>query len=715
MLKSLYSPEFVGSACSIEKEAGGRSAVALLPYYPSYPFDIRDGAFCLRNTGPADPGVQLDKHVPLSTTFEFKHQRGHFEDRFFAAEDSFAESDVVEGSAVFFESKASTSAGALIKYGNLYFVKDIDFNSSPPFFSVCSHSGGRTIASLKDVPSATTSASSEDIAVTATFFIITEGTPVSFECELVENASKAVVEANTVVYAQEIKLVDTAQKVFSFRVSRALGDDQLLPKDPTRMVAHVHLADKSIRVVRWPNADKIIVRREALHEHPVLRARALVFEEKKTEGKKRGGLAMPETLLTVCKGADVLDVRLLHALSSFASACKFFDVATHAAPSPEKTFQERMLEEAARHMQKFIPSFSRDCGSVELVEYAVFRLLRLRSALHKSPQDQILKIVEVAWDVVNLYGCTVLVDSFGIHLCTQHFNSFCICDEKFVLVRNGFFVIGSAKTGECRSHLLSSALISSNPEPFKSVLRPCVVDAIFVKGSLYIIALLSPEADNAVKPVYAGIFKIHQDDPPVLLHTLPSPVGKCFPFLVVVPKFVIKPAKWTKYLLVFACGQEVPCIYRLSTSVDTEKPKNPLDVVECRLELPELSSRLEYLSFAMLKGKKGLVILWILIRHLSERHGEKVKEVKLFRFALRTNEQGSELRSQIVEMNGLKICDDEEENVGMWQLCLTNHGEGVGVASPQGDFYRLIATGGSIQLEQIKSPFRKACHVKYVC
>jgi hypothetical protein len=704
MLKSLYSPAFVGSACSSEK-GGARSAVALLPYYPSYPFNIRDGAFCLRNS-IGDQAVQLDKHVPLSKTFEFKYQRGHFEDRFFASDDSFAESDVVEGSAFFYETKASTSAGAVVKSGTLYFVKDIDFNSSSPFFSVSCRRGGQTMASP------TSASSSEDIPVTATFFVITEGSPVSFECELVENTSKSIVEANTVVYAQEIKLVDSAQKVFSFRVSRALGDDQLLPKDQTHMVAHLHVADKSIRVVRWPSADKMIVRREALREHPVLRARALRFAEEKTDGKSRGGLAMPEVVLSVCKGADVLDVRLLHALSTFASACKFFDVAPHAARSPGKTFQETMLDEAARHMQKFIPSFSRDCGSVELVEYAVFRLLRLRSALHKSPQDQILKIVEVAWDVVNLYGCTVLVDSFGIHLCTQHFNSFCICDGKFVLVRNGFFVTGSAKTGECRSHLLSSALVSSSPEPFKSILRPCVVDATFVEESLYIIALLSPEADNAVKAVYAGIFKIDKahppGDPPVLLHALPWPVGKCFPYIVVVPKFVIKPPKWTKYLHVFACGQEVPCIYRLST-VKTQT--SPPDVLECRLELPEFRSRLEYLSFAMLpcveKGfkKPNRVILWILIRH-----GE---EVKLFRFAVVT--RGSELISGFV--HPLKICDDEEENLGTWQLCLTNHGEGVGVASSQGDFYRLIAAdvGGFPKLEKIKSPFRKACHVKYVC
>ena len=348
--------------------------------------------------------------------------------------------------------------------------------------------------------------------------------------------------------------------------------------------------------------------------------------------------------------------------------------------------------------------FRRDCGSVELVEYAAFRLLRLRNALalQKPPHRQILKIVEVAWDVVNLYGCTVLVDSLGIYLSTQHSNSFCICDEKFVLVRNGFFVIGSAETGECRSHILTSAVGSSNPEPFKSVLRPCVVDAIFVGGSLYIIALLSPETSD--KSVFGGVFKIHKDDspekPPVLLHVLPSPVGKWFPFLVLVPKFVIKPPKWTKYLHVFALGEEVPCIYRLSTSNPPE-PNPP----HARLELPSGLERLEYLSLAML-AKEKRVTLYILIRHGGE-------QVRLFRFVVQTNPQGSEL-FKIVEETGLKICDDKEENVCMWQFCLTNHGQGVGVASPQGDFYRLKAPDGLIVLQKIESPFRASCHVKYV-
>jgi hypothetical protein len=105
-------------------------------------------------------------------------------------------------------------------------------------------------------------------------------------------------------------------------------------------------------------------------------------------------------------------------------------------------------------------------------------------------------------------------------------------------------------------------------------------------------------------------------------------------------------------------------------------------------------------------AKEKRVTLYILIRHGGE-------QVKLFRFVVQTNPQGSELL-KIVEKTGLKICDDKEENVCMWQFCLTNHGLGVGVASPQGDFYRLKAPDGSIVLQKIESPFRASCHVKYV-
>ncbi len=89
----------------------------------------------------------------------------------------------------------------------------------------------------------------------------------------------------------------------------------------------------------------------------------------------------PEMLQVIC--IHDIDRYILHALSNFASACKFFNFSSRATCSE---FQNRTLHEARRHMEKMGMTSQRDIGALEVAEFAAYRLLSLSAHLN-SPAE----------------------------------------------------------------------------------------------------------------------------------------------------------------------------------------------------------------------------------------------------------------------------------------------------------------------------------------
>ena len=108
----------------------------------------------------------------------------------------------------------------------------------------------------------------------------------------------------------------------------------------------------------------------------------------------------------------------------------------------------------------------------------------------------------------------------------------------------------------------------------------------------------------------------------------------------------------------------------------------------------------------------------IRIRNQSEA-GPATFDVILFRFPAFAKAvpmiEGA-VEKDVVDL-ALNVSEKCRAPFDLWNLCLTNHGLGVGVASPDGDFYRVIQNDDSkITARCLASPFyAKFGYVKYVC
>jgi hypothetical protein len=752
MLKSLYSPEFIGTACS---QVGAKPfGLALLPSFPTFDVSVVEKDFSCVDSGVPEKrsymAMSQPGSIPLCQSFEIRVDQV---DRFqFKDFDSFAESGVVEGSAVSFNFDAFASTKSetkSIQAGDIYFVKSVDVASSPPFFCVSYQRGAHTSVGCKKISSLKTGVKPE-----ATFYILEEGTPISFGFDIPNpTPNTGVLKAGVVFYAKDVDIITSSASPPSFFFRVALRPGRLqkhinisgIGSDIQRV--QIHLTNKIIRAVTVTQ-EKCITRTAELRDAAHLDALSIV--------RPVDSLTL-EMLQNICHSTFDIDVHLLHVLSSFASACKFFDVSD---PGSRSEFQSRMLQDTKNHMENFMKSLRRDVGSLELVEHAAFRLLSLNSMLHshpiiarvdKKPLESVLNRVQAAWNVVNLYATTVLSDPDGMsskdvpYSLQRSSSAFCVHNGVFAFARNGFLVIGKASTGKCISLNLDgftkSDPIDSCQFVATSGFRPCVVDAKFLESNLYIMILTSPESDPG--NVLARIFKVDGISfgsdvlvQSVQFHSI-SPLSLCvgsyFPFNVFVPRFVTKPPRTTRYLHVFAVvrGHSNPHIFSVSLLHGT--------VQCCELNFPTITSApriqwgtFEYISSALVQRppqrsrqvtagsvtdaleQQSYQDLWILcrVKVLS------TLKVLLWRFAL--GKSDSTIASALVDEEGLEIPNqDQHGNADLWELCMTNHGLGVGVASPEGHFYHVVKNDSGVTVTaRIESPFfdaeRTCPSAKYV-
>jgi hypothetical protein len=738
MLKSVYSSEFVGTACSKIDERMSYG-LALLPSYPSFDVSIVDKEYSRDGSSALEQRVCIssDGSIPLSKTVEVLAESG---DRFqFKDFKSFAESGVLEGCPVSFNFDGigiSQSETKAIHAGVVYYVKSIDVASSPPFFSVASQRGAGAAVGFKKI------SCPKGSKLEATFHIIEEGTPVSFGFDIANPAPNTdVLKAGVVVYARDVQIdapSSSPPRVF-FRVSLRPGQQQepisIAGVGQVRGRAQLHIANKMVRALKVTQ-EKCIVKAAALSNAPILDTLPIPFYSPADS-------LTPEMLQTVCSSAFDLDVHLLHALSNFTSACKFFDV---SFPASLSTYQQRMVQETQKHMENFIKPFRRDVGSLELVEYASFRLLCLNALLLSHPLssrlekqiESVSKRVQAAWNVINLYGTTVLFDCDGMptkdpwQSVQRSCCAFCVCDGVFALARNGFFVIGKADTGQCISLKVDGFTKSDAAESGRFVpasgLRPCVVDAKFVESSLYLMILTSPASH--VTNVIAHIFKVDgisfaSDE---MVHSVslrkvsrePFHVGTCFPFNVFIPKFVAKPPRMTQYMHVFAieCIHRNPRIHSVSLA-DSSAQSCELNF---QTRTPQIDlGTFEFLSSAIVQRPSQQQMsqdLWVLCRGRGIKLESASTKVLLWRFAL--GKSGSTITSTLVEEVGLEIPrQDQQGPPHLWELCLTNYGLGVGVASPEGHFYHVVKSDlDALAFRKVESPFfadgRSLSYAKYV-
>jgi hypothetical protein len=261
-----------------------------------------------------------------------------------------------------------------------------------------------------------------------------------------------------------------------------------------------------------------------------------------------------------------------------------------------------------------------------------------------------------------------------------------------------------------------------------SGLRPCVVDAKFVESSLYLMILTSPASH--VTNVIAHIFKVDgisfaSDE---MVHSVslrkvsrePFHVGTCFPFNVFIPKFVAKPPRMTQYMHVFAieCIHRNPRIHSVSLADSTAQ--------SCELNFQTRTPQIdlgtfEFLSSAIVQRPSQQQMsqdLWVLCRGRGIKLESASTKVLLWRFAL--GKSGSTITSTLVEEVGLEIPrQDQQGPPHLWELCLTNYGLGVGVASPEGHFYHVVKSDlDALAFRKVESPFfadgRSLSYAKYV-
>jgi hypothetical protein len=234
----------------------------------------------------------------------------------------------------------------------------------------------------------------------------------------------------------------------------------------------------------------------------------------------------------------------------------------------------------------------------------------------------------------------------------------------------------------------------------------------------------------------------------------------------------VKPSSWTKSLHVFAMSLRSggACIYRVSLPEIAEDGKLPHSrVLEYQLQFKveiEGEEGLEerdlsflsnwqnccYLSSAILKttveGDTSANLrtavepdtsFWLAIR-TQNKAGPAVTLVRFPSLTKHYPKVVGGIFGGNKDVLDLAIDDDEKSRIchasfDLWNLCLTNHGLGVGVASPNGDFYRVIqnviqhrhqnvdpakppsySLSYSLSATVLKSPFyAKFGYVKYVC
>jgi hypothetical protein len=365
MFKSLYSQSFVGTAGSYVGQDDSSYALAILPSYPV--FDI--SAIDMEKNG-----FSLSMSDALSQNFEVKVDA--LGDRFqFKSLKSFTESGIVEGSPVSFNFDAVLSSESKVIQANVvYFVHRVDAVSSPPLFSV-SHSRGAAapIAFKKITHKGQTSAAADAIKAEATFYIVEEGTPVSFSFDI--NLESGVLRAGKKLYAKDVDIKFSPRAVF-FRVSLKPGQHHKSVtianfEQTTNRRVQFRIRHQLIRVFqREQKTGKVIARAADLGAAAFLDVSPRAFEN-----------MTPEMLQVIC--IHDIDRYLLHALSNFASACKFFNFSSRATCSE---FQNRTLQEARRHMEKMGMTSQRDIGTLEVAEFAAYRLLSLSAHLNSQAE-----------------------------------------------------------------------------------------------------------------------------------------------------------------------------------------------------------------------------------------------------------------------------------------------------------------------------------------
>jgi hypothetical protein len=663
---------------------------------------------------------------------------------------AFAQIGVVEGAPVTFNFEAVDRLGnKAIEAGVVYYVISVDVASSSPFFSVARHRQQQAI----NVEKISSPAGS---LYKAFFHNLEECTPVSFNFAISFTDGKIAEDrpAGAVWYAKEVTLSPTC----TFKLA-------LNPKGPPvcisdgafkeavgKHMARLHIVSKKMRALQLKGKNSI-VRAASLRAAPALDSFPHTF----------GHLTI-EYLRYACQ--NVLDPDLLHALRSFASACKFFDV---SSPDSRSELQSIMLQEARRHMKDVCKrSLDRDAGSLELVEYSAFRLLRLnvlikkqhqaaKDKLAKSQLESVLNRIQAAWDVVNLYGTTVLMDKDGEacddkpdgEACDNHSNhqnctAFCVSEDNsvFALVRNGFFVLGFVEDGKCLSLDAAGVLEEFKPQTGVSsesancfCARPSVVDAKFVNNTLYLLILTMLTArDDSLNNVVARILEVKEFSKPdslmsgLQVKALESPqifVGTYFPFCVCVPKFV-KTKDLSKQLLVFAIERQFVGEKRVEVAQSVIRSVIP-DKASIKVPFPSHDrkygkidwSKFEYLASVIVQRQAAARDLWVLCRvRIADQ-----QRVKLWRFSLlEQQQQQQQVFYRVGE--GLDIDPVPGETfsgpIDLWQICLTYRGLGVGVVSPGGHFYDVIYDEHEMKVVECQwtsfffdSVARR--HAKYVC
>ena len=361
--------------------------------------------------------------------------------------------------------------------------------------------------------------------------------------------------------------------------------------------------------------------------------------------------------------------------------------------------------------------------------------------------------------MISLYGATLFCDSDGaprsfdaagalsadlfhsIHSIQQNSTAFCVQNGGFVLVRNGFIVIGETKSGKCTSLQLDELTksVSDAPSLFNSDFRPCVVDAKFVGSSLYLMMLTSPPASHELAyGIFARIVKVDKVSfglkdgemepllpmrkeliPPDKLLVGEWPFGPMLnsrtAFRVSIPKFVSKPPRWTKHLHVFAVSpaQSTPSVFSVSLSDYT--------VHECALQGPTPTGFCEYLSSVILqRPKQDFQDFWLLCRAMVSSS----LKLKLCHFGLEKSNiffVGEEELDIPAEFRPTVLKKHLPAPVDLWQMYLTNYGLGVGVASPNGHFYHVVKSDEESKefgISKVESPFfadgHALPHTKYV-
>jgi hypothetical protein len=371
--------------------------------------------------------------------------------------------------------------------------------------------------------------------------------------------------------------------------------------------------------------------------------------------------------------------------------------------------------------------------------------------------------------VINLYGATLLCDTDGAprsfdavgavtadlfhsvqqdppHSIQQNSTAFCVKNGGFVLVRNGFIVIGETKSGKCTSLQLDELTksVPAAPSLFNSDFRPCVVDAKFVESSLYLMILTSPPASHErAYGIFARIvkvdkvsFELNKDgemepllplrreliEPNTLLvgeWPFGSALNSRTAFRVSIPKFVSKPPRWTKHLHVFAVSpaQLTPVILSVSLSDYT--------CHGCKLQGLTPTGYWEYLSSVILQ-RPGQFFqdFWLLCRAMVSSS----LKLKLCHFGLQKSSSamsiffvGEEELDITAEFRPTIHQKHLPATVDLWQMCLTNYGLGVGLASPDGHFYQVVKSGEDAKefdIAKVESPFFAdgfaLPHAKYV-